>query len=226
MPFGARPYGTRWRTWNRAQLEVIAKAAEVWMPVLPRYAPAHHGYGRRRLRDRSRVLVLYAAWLRDIRGVTYEGTARELGLDPQRGYDSAKKAAKRHILAGRALLHDEGVLPWLAWSKGELPLKWWKRPELHQKLRRWEEVGRLAHEEIVRASTYCAEVSLRGRSEVADEHKFKVPPWRLVGALQSPVKEQHASVDRGVYPYHEDPFPRLLRVLQARILYGTDGSRS
>ena len=37
-----------------------------------------------------------------------------------------RKLVRRYVRAGRALLHDEGAIPWALWTSGDLPREWWQ----------------------------------------------------------------------------------------------------
>jgi hypothetical protein len=208
-------------SWSVGQLNALKKVGEIWMPSIPRHGPIHHGYGAPRLRETARAVVLYAAWLRDLRSASYGAIARELEFDATRGYDAAKKMAKRHVREGRALLHAEGVLPWRAWPAGELPPEWSTFPELHRQLRLWHAVGREAEEEIMRARKYCAQVALRGICAREGPPAFRVSPWRLTGAIWSRREGQDLRPAPRTYPSEEQDFMGLLRMLQVCIIHGT-----
>jgi len=105
-------------------------------------------------RSRPFTTVLAAA-MHDIHGVSYPVIADGLSLA---GSDlrSTRRKAKRYVAAGRELLHDAAVLPWLGWPLGKLGDEWWRSGELATNLDRWcdasEKEGQL-NTPIVRVDT-------------------------------------------------------------------------
>jgi hypothetical protein len=79
--------------------------------------------------------VELAAIERDICGRAIGALGR--AVYPDLGDDAARKQAKRDLAAGRELLHADGVLPWAAYARGELPLKWWCDAEFERAVRDW-----------------------------------------------------------------------------------------
>lgn len=123
------------------------RAAPSLFPRLLRQAPiAHHGRGRPRRADRSRELVLFVAWARDVAGCSQGDVAgllfpipddlgtREAQRDTRRNLKRVRDAEK----TGRALYLALGVLPWAAFDDAKPPVHWWQDPIFEKAVRRWQ----------------------------------------------------------------------------------------
>ena len=94
------------------------------------------GRGNPGLRRSQRELVRWCAWMRDVREA--EPSVIRPFIAGARGDDrSARRRVLRYISVGRSLLHDEGVIPWMLWPRGELPQLWWKEMRFLEALTAW-----------------------------------------------------------------------------------------
>jgi hypothetical protein len=131
--------------WEQPWLAEARRHGPAQMPsVHPRLAmklagvtgEERRGRGNPGLRKSQRELIRWCAWMIDVR------EAEPAGLHPAitgaLGDDrDARRRVLRYIAAGRSLLHDEGVLPWMLWPRGQLPQLWWREMRFLQALATW-----------------------------------------------------------------------------------------
>lgn len=112
---------------------VFELAPGVWKPRDRRGRP-----GRPLTEDADTLVSLAAAWASDLRDVSTWELGRQLSPSAERY--SARRYAKRRLDAGRGILHQAGVLPWLLWKDGVLPAGWWADGRFDRALRGWYHV--------------------------------------------------------------------------------------
>lgn len=125
--------------WSTPHLQQILKRGPVRMPsfrVTARMRPERQRRGRPVVSEAAPELCRYEAWLADVGHLGARLMARELrlgGMDER----SARRTAASHVKAGRRLLHEQGVLPWIVWSRGEVPHYWAHHALFQEALNLW-----------------------------------------------------------------------------------------
>jgi hypothetical protein len=97
------------------------------------------------------LVARWAAWVTDIREVSIWEIARRRSpwafararrdkREPPPNKRSARRPAERRVGAGRSILNRVGVLPWVLWEGGDLPVGWWADARFSEGLRVWYDV--------------------------------------------------------------------------------------
>jgi hypothetical protein len=120
----------------------ITDLGPAMMPALTWLSPRPRRRGRPKLEydRRTRIIARGTAWLADVCGWSNAKIAREITspwlatLDHEGETASLRRKARSYVSAGRTVLAEEGVLPWVCWDEdedgrglpeGDLPAGWW-----------------------------------------------------------------------------------------------------
>lgn len=90
-------------------------------------------HGRPRLRDTDPAALRRMAFEIDLAGESRRGYARRHGVYG----DDARTTVRHRLNQARALLADEGALPWAAWPQGKLPIQWWESSVFMAAIEHW-----------------------------------------------------------------------------------------
>jgi len=100
-------------------------------------------YGRPSLVATVPERVEFAAWARDVSGLSPTELGRLMSPAPEpwrverAAAEAARKQADRDTKAGRARLHDDGVLPWAAFDEGIVEDEWWTSEQFADAIQQW-----------------------------------------------------------------------------------------
>ena len=127
------PLGASWATvfeWD-VGFGTILKMS---MPAFNRSAQMGNGNG-----NGDAAAARQAAGLRDLYRCDHDYIVRHVLMPGQRRTATDRKAAKRSIREGRAVLHEQGVLPWAVFKPEiALPKRWWRNDLFLVALREWQ----------------------------------------------------------------------------------------
>lgn len=127
---------------DRGEASAAAFAGPAAMPSLhrlyrqPLRRPSSRGRGRPPLVEAKPGVSALAAWLTDMREWSDIAVAERPGLSAQ-DERTRRYGAKRYTAAGRRLLADHGVLPWVMWPEGTVPSTWWSMRAFQEGLSIW-----------------------------------------------------------------------------------------
>jgi hypothetical protein len=80
-----------------------------------------------------------AAGLRDLYRCDHDYIVRHVLMPGERRGSADRKAAKRVVRDGRAVLHQQGVLPWAIFEpQAPLPKRWWRTDAFLVGVREWQ----------------------------------------------------------------------------------------
>jgi hypothetical protein len=127
--------GTRWAPVFEWEL-MRGRALRLELPLLDLGLVSGNGHRRREADDRSETARL-AAGLHDVWRYSYDYIGRQV-RNSRRAAGDHELAGRNFAQKGRRLLHDEGVLPWVAFRPdGSLPKRWWRSDEFLAALGEW-----------------------------------------------------------------------------------------
>lgn len=125
------PAGASWATvfeWD-VGFGTILKMS---MPAINRGAQIGNGNG-------DAAAARQAAGLRDLYRCDHDYIVRHVLMPGHSRSATDRKAAKRSIREGRAVLHEQGVLPWAVFKPDiALPKRWWRNDVFLVSLREWQ----------------------------------------------------------------------------------------
>jgi len=108
------------------------------MPRVRAPAPpaARRGRGHPPNADAKPISLIYAAYLKDVKGLTYFEIGPMLLLDADER-NRRSKGAQRYVADGRLLLHRHGIAPWALWKDGKLSPHWWLERRFRDAIAEW-----------------------------------------------------------------------------------------
>jgi hypothetical protein len=149
VPFPDAPFGI-----------ISVSGAPTRLPQLQSAIPAPERYGRPPLVEREPERVEFAARGRDLCNLS----DRKIGqlVDRIGSPEAARAQARRDIRAGRARLHDDGVLPWAVYKAGCVQPEWWASEQFADAIQQWRREAAIVPSQLPEApSINVADVAER-----------------------------------------------------------------
>ena len=140
--------------WSKPDLRHLLRSGPARMPVMRAKHvagivggdPREGKRGRPGRRKERPHAIRAAAWLRDVRELSLAAIGASLALTDA-DERNRRKAAVAYVEAGRNLLHDDGVLPWVIWPGGAVPDDWWADALFSLALKGWHDLYVAPHRE-------------------------------------------------------------------------------